>query len=151
MCQYRQFFCAQVFTLQKKTRFFYFTLAYACEHKVGYTMVCPSAHYINILYAMYGRLEQDICHPNPVPSGGCRAADSLQKAQNYISSKCGTMPSTCTIEASNGIFGNPCGTNVKYLHLIYSCFPRLVISGIQAFFIHHSERIFTNASLILNV
>ena len=112
----------------------HFTLAYACEHKAGYTMVCPSAYYITILYAMYGRLEQEICGNIQVPESGCQAVDSLQKAQNYTNSKCGTMPSTCSIEAHNAIFGDPCFGTVKYLHLLYSCFPRLITSSIFLIF-----------------
>ena len=84
-------------------------------------MKCDSTHYINIIYAMYGRMERDRCTKRDVPQGGCQAKNSLQRIKNHIQNTCGVKPYQCTALASNNIFGDPCGGVQKYLELKYEC------------------------------
>ena len=88
-------------------------------------MKCDESHYINIVYAMYGRMERDRCTKRNVPKGGCKAKNSLQNFRNYIQTACGDKASSCTALASNKIFGDPCGGVVKYLELEYECKPKI--------------------------
>ena len=92
-----------------------------CEHGKGYKMHCPSTHYINIVHAMYGRMERNRCAKRNVPKNGCQAKDSLQKLRNNVKNTCGDKPHICTALASNSVFGDPCWGVLKYLKLTYKC------------------------------
>ena len=96
-------------------------IVYVCEHGKGYKIKCPPTHYINILHAMYGRMEQDRCRKQTVPKNGCKATYSLRKLKNHIKQTCGDKPHSCTAVASNRVFGDPCLSVYKYLELTYEC------------------------------
>ena len=105
---------------------YYFSfVVFVCENNSPYyTMVCPSTHYIKLIYVMYGRTERDRCGKIDVPPNGCQATNALQKLSEYIAlpQNCGSSkPSTCLIQASNNIFGDPCGGVPKYMELVFEC------------------------------
>jgi len=88
-----------------------------CEGRAG-RLSCPVGKVINIKQASYGRLSSRICQsgPHTVPRGGCRAVNSL----SLVRAQCSRRQS-CSLAASNLVFGDPCFGTYKYLNVVYSC------------------------------
>ncbi|XP_057300750.1 L-rhamnose-binding lectin CSL3-like [Hydractinia symbiolongicarpus] len=88
----------------------------ACEHKT-FNAQCPRGTMIRITYANYGRLSKNICPGgNSHSTTTCRARSSLAK----VSAACNGKRS-CSIGASNRVFGDPCHGVYKYLSVHHSC------------------------------
>jgi len=70
--------------------------------------------------ASYGRLKNNLCQSqtglHAVPIGGCRAVNSL----SLVRARCNYQQS-CSLYASNLVFGDPCYGTYKYLNVVYSC------------------------------
>ena len=81
-----------------------------CEgHRV--TIVCSAGRELRIHYASYGRHEQRICAPSGRDTNTwCYTDRSLTVVRNMCQGK-----RTCTVQASNSNFGDPCVGTVKYL------------------------------------
>ena len=72
---------------------------------------------INIQDASYGRQHgPDVCPHAATSNQECHELTST----DIVSAAC-QGESTCTIQATNGVFGDPCGGTYKYLTVNYDC------------------------------
>ncbi|XP_071848673.1 adhesion G-protein coupled receptor G2-like isoform X1 [Apostichopus japonicus] len=86
-----------------------------CEHKI-LTVTCDAGEVIHIHDALYGRMSDTNCTSRNPPAGGCKAEHSLSN----VTEMCENLTS-CSVHASNDVFGDPCRGYVKYLEVTYSC------------------------------
>ena len=87
----------------------------SCEHDTV-SLLCARGR-IDIIGASYGRQHDGVVCPHEATSAQeCHAPESVSIVRNA----CQDQPS-CEIEASNGIFGDPCGGTFKYLTVNYQC------------------------------
>ncbi|XP_019646182.1 PREDICTED: zona pellucida sperm-binding protein 3 receptor-like [Branchiostoma belcheri] len=94
----------------------------ACEHSgVPVSLDCSSGT-IHITAALYGRKQHGLC-PGPVYTTDCESSRSL----STVKSKCDGH-STCSVQASNSLFGDPCQGTVKYLEVTYQCEVNVALS-----------------------
>ena len=79
----------------------------------GYTLRlrCNRGTKINILYAMYGRIQKSI-----YSLIYCKSCSAKLKMKGYCQAK-----ATCLVKVSTKIFGNPCRGIHKYLKVKYTC------------------------------
>ncbi|XP_066288315.1 uncharacterized protein [Branchiostoma lanceolatum] len=85
-----------------------------CERRT-LSVQCPVGTRINILSAMYGRTSGQFCG-NQIYTTNCRSTNSGARVRSSCQGR-----SSCTVAASNGVFGDPChGTN-KYLEVVFTC------------------------------
>lgn len=63
----------------------------------------------------YGRSSKLICNNGPITNLNC-----VSKDQNAVKDACSNEPS-CSIAATNNIFGDPCSGTTKYLEVEYEC------------------------------
>eukprot|EP00300_Choanocystis_sp_HF-7_P015934 c19233_g1_i2.p1 GENE.c19233_g1_i2~~c19233_g1_i2.p1 ORF type:complete len:585 (+),score=127.87 c19233_g1_i2:33-1787(+) len=88
-----------------------------CEHESA-TLTCDTG-VIRVTNAAYGRSDPFACAPdNLIDVPVCLAVNSYV----VLSSTCSGL-SSCTIDASNDVFGDPCEGVFKYLHVEYLCVP----------------------------
>nr|P22031.1 RecName: Full=D-galactoside-specific lectin; AltName: Full=Sea urchin egg lectin; Short=SUEL [Heliocidaris crassispina] len=89
-----------------------------CEDS-SLTISCPEGEGIVIYDAIYGRKRGEVC---PGLFGAftknrkCRSSNSQQVVENSCEGK-----SSCTVLASNSVFGDPCPGTAKYLAVTYIC------------------------------
>ena len=87
----------------------------ACEGE-SMTIDC-GAETIEVLDSTYGRHHDASVCPHPATSDqACHATESV----NIVRSMCQGQAS-CSIAATNGVFGDPCGGTFKYLTVDYQC------------------------------
>ncbi|XP_072032032.1 adhesion G-protein coupled receptor G4-like isoform X2 [Amphiura filiformis] len=89
--------------------------SYECEGST-FNLVCNSDETISITSALYGRQVGGSRCPGPVYTTSCAASNSLTVVRQRCNGR-----RTCSVSASNGIFGDPCQGTVKYLEIAYSC------------------------------
>ncbi|XP_076812854.1 L-rhamnose-binding lectin CSL3-like isoform X1 [Clavelina lepadiformis] len=89
---------------------------FACEHETPVRVKCPSLYVIDVIDAFYGRLEHNRCGSSSIAN--CKAGNSL----TVIKQNC-QGENSCSLEASNLVFGDPCRGVVKYIKLVYDCLP----------------------------
>ncbi|XP_057292266.1 L-rhamnose-binding lectin CSL3-like [Hydractinia symbiolongicarpus] len=90
----------------------------ACERR-RLKLECPPAQIIRITYANYGRYSKNICPLSTVHypfKGICRAASSFAKVSDVCNGR-----RSCSVYASNKVFGDPCPGVYKYLAVRYTC------------------------------
>ena len=102
----------------------------ACEFEKSYVNIsCSDGQLINVVEAIYGRLQTDICSSQDFDkacsaSGLSVVSDRLLNEKEGLNKKsalrCNSQQS-CSIQASNGNFGDPCGGTVKQLFVRYTC------------------------------
>ncbi|KAI8513736.1 carbohydrate binding [Branchiostoma belcheri] len=85
-----------------------------CEHQT-LTIGCPAGRQINIVSALYGRTSRGFCPSNQIYTTNCRSPNSLV----WVRGKCQGR-SSCSVRASNSVFGDPCRGTVKYLEKVNS-------------------------------
>ncbi|KAG7242455.1 hypothetical protein INR49_022486 [Caranx melampygus] len=98
-----------------------------CEHSYA-DLQCDEGQIINVYGADYGRRDQTTCiHRRP-----------SQEIQNIycmnptskVAESCNGKNS-CTIKASNGVFGDPCVGTYKYLEVSYACqYPAILVPDV---------------------
>nr|Q9PVW8.1 RecName: Full=Rhamnose-binding lectin; AltName: Full=RBL; AltName: Full=Roe lectin; AltName: Full=SAL; Flags: Precursor [Silurus asotus]BAA87860.1 rhamnose-binding lectin (SAL) [Silurus asotus] len=98
--------------------------AVICEH--GYSTLDCGNDAILIVNANYGRASSQICS-NGLPNGltqntNCYAANTLTTVAGLCNGK-----KSCTVEALNTIFSDPCSGTVKYLTVTYICTKEMVV------------------------
>ncbi|XP_033105774.1 uncharacterized protein LOC117108037 [Anneissia japonica] len=71
---------------------------------------------INIVEAMYGRLNDDNCPSGPMNDFTCTSETSTEVVMTPCQGR-----QQCTITATNGVFGDPCQGTFKYLEVKYQC------------------------------
>ena len=78
------------------------------------TISCSSGSTLDVTSAMYGR--QTYWHSCGTDFTYCSASGALSTTESACDGR-----SSCTISASNGVYGDPCGGVGKYLTVSYSC------------------------------
>nr|XP_057940504.1 rhamnose-binding lectin-like isoform X2 [Doryrhamphus excisus] len=90
----------------------------ACEDSLAH-LSCEEGYVIGVHGAIFGRSDQTTCiferPPSQVQNDECRG-----DVKSIVANSCNGEKS-CTIRASNGIFGDPCGGTYKYLRVTYVC------------------------------
>ncbi|XP_072020462.1 uncharacterized protein [Amphiura filiformis] len=99
---------------------------YVCEHS-NFHLECPTGQRISVSSALYGRKTSNVCTKGPIRTVNCAADNSL----DVVRQRCEGQE-TCDIQASNGVFGDPCGGTFKYLEIQYSCDGNLKTANIKA-------------------
>eukprot|EP00058_Branchiostoma_floridae_P013250 XP_002598738.1 hypothetical protein BRAFLDRAFT_95854 [Branchiostoma floridae] len=89
--------------------------ASACEHQTV-TLRCSTGQRLNIVSALYGRTTRAFCPSGPIRTTNCRSANSLARVRTSCQGK-----SSCSVAASNSVFGDPCYGTFKYLDVKYTC------------------------------
>ncbi|XP_057314772.1 SCO-spondin-like [Hydractinia symbiolongicarpus] len=87
-----------------------------CEHTTMH-IICPSGQVIQIQRAMYGRYTISYCGWN-IFQGRCNSHSS--RSLHEVKLRCQNKRS-CSVNAVNGVFGDPCYGTRKYLEVDYSC------------------------------
>jgi endonuclease/exonuclease/phosphatase family metal-dependent hydrolase len=86
----------------------------AAENKTA-TLSCPSGQTIvSVKFASYG-LPTGAC-PGGFVNGSCHAASSMDKVKAACLNK-----GSCSVVASNSVFGDPCAGKAKKLAVVYTC------------------------------
>ncbi|XP_072040247.1 zonadhesin-like isoform X2 [Amphiura filiformis] len=98
-------------------------LTYVCEHETM-DLKCEG-QFIYVTSALYGRQDSIKCPSSAITTTACAAENSLEVVQNLCNGK-----ETCQVQASNGVFGDPCGGTVKYLEINYSCVTDVCPAGV---------------------
>ncbi|XP_078671138.1 uncharacterized protein LOC144911186 [Branchiostoma floridae x Branchiostoma belcheri] len=86
-----------------------------CEHQT-LTISCPAGRQINIVYALYGRTSRGFCPSSQIRTTNCRSPNSLVWVRGSCQGR-----SSCSVRASNSVFGDPCVGTFKYLEVSYTC------------------------------
>ncbi|KAH3876588.1 L-rhamnose-binding lectin ELEL-1-like [Dreissena polymorpha] len=88
-----------------------------CENNRA-TVSCGYGLNLNILSANYGRtaLGKEACDHPSIRTCNCREPKSLAIVRKMCQDK-----QSCTLEATNGVFGDPCVYTYKYLEVRYKC------------------------------
>ncbi len=101
-----------------------------CEHS-QLTITCPQNHKIRITYANYGRLipSSVLCpyHTTHNDRTDCVSRNSKSIVQGQCEGR-----RTCSVAATNRVFGDPCYNTYKYLDVQYDCIPPPVNGGWSA-------------------
>nr|XP_061796424.1 L-rhamnose-binding lectin SML-like [Nerophis lumbriciformis] len=88
-----------------------------CEESESF-LYCGVGQRIMILGEDYGRRDRKICAfrrpPHEIQNTEC------SHQTNIVATKCNNK-NTCSIKASNSLFGDPCRGTYKYLELAYTC------------------------------
>merc|ERR1711915_142054 len=87
----------------------------ACELN-NLKITCKKGTVIQAVKANYGRLNAIVCGHQPLTT--CRAPKTLEIVKKSCDGK-----ETCTVKASNSVFGDPCPWTYKYLEVDYECRP----------------------------
>ncbi|KAI8502507.1 hypothetical protein Bbelb_200950, partial [Branchiostoma belcheri] len=86
-----------------------------CERQTM-SIECAAGTQIAIMWAVYGRIKQDASPCASNSNTNCRASTSF----TVMTAECGGK-SSCTIQAENSVFGDPCSGTEKYLDVVYEC------------------------------
>jgi len=100
--------------LQQETSAFKSKRGTTCEGS-KLTLSCDAGESITVIYAQYGRSTGAIC-PGTNSGKTCYNPSSV----NIVRSSCNGQQS-CTVAATNSVFGDPCGNVYKYLDVYYFC------------------------------
>ncbi|VDH99403.1 Hypothetical predicted protein [Mytilus galloprovincialis] len=87
-----------------------------CEGDVPAFISCESPSQINIVEAVYGRLDRTICPDDRILTTSCRSPTS----DALVKTDCNGQ-TICQLVANNGKFGDPCQGTYKYLDVTYTC------------------------------
>ncbi|XP_070568451.1 L-rhamnose-binding lectin CSL3-like [Ptychodera flava] len=85
---------------------------FVCEHDT-LSLSCQSGE-IEVVSANYGRTDSSVCGSYAVTD--CVGANSLAIASDRCNGK-----RSCSVDASNDLFGDPCYGTFKYLEVSYKC------------------------------
>jgi len=80
------------------------------------TLECKGSKVIQMETAFWGRDEIAVCTEQAVPGGGCDIGNALSRLSNMCNGK-----QTCTVEADNKNFGDPCFGTLKYMKTSFKC------------------------------
>merc|ERR1711915_795693 len=100
--------------LQQETSAFRSKRGKACEGS-SLTLSCNAGESITVIYAQYGRSTGAIC-PGTNSGQTCYNPSSI----NTVRGSCNGQQS-CTVSATNSVFGDPCPNVYKYLDVYYFC------------------------------
>ncbi|XP_063319667.1 L-rhamnose-binding lectin SML-like [Pelmatolapia mariae] len=89
-----------------------------CE-KSQANLQCGEGQVIVVSWANFGRRDTTTCpdgDPDHVKNVNCLSPNSGE----YVTNRC-NWQNSCTVGASNTVFGDPCGGTCKYLEVFYTC------------------------------
>ncbi|XP_078677908.1 uncharacterized protein LOC144914196 isoform X1 [Branchiostoma floridae x Branchiostoma belcheri] len=92
--------------------------ARVCEHQT-LTISCPAGRQIRVVSALYGRTSRDFCPHSQIRTTSCQSTNSLTLVRTSCQGR-----SSCSVRASNSVFGDPCRGTFKYLEVRYTCTGR---------------------------
>jgi len=107
----------------------YLEVQYTCEQPAQTSIACEGSELdisceagtvINLISANYGRLAEgkDVCPHTHTSDTNCKSTTSMEEVADRCNGKV-----SCSVAASNGIFGDPCYGTYKYLEVQYTCEP----------------------------
>ncbi|XP_078673409.1 uncharacterized protein LOC144912263 [Branchiostoma floridae x Branchiostoma belcheri] len=90
--------------------------ARVCENRT-LSLRCPIGQRIDIISAMYGRTCRfaRVCG-GPARNSTCNSTNSFKEVTKFCHGK-----ESCSVSASNSVFGDPCPDTLKYLDVVYAC------------------------------
>eukprot|EP00058_Branchiostoma_floridae_P014957 XP_002600445.1 hypothetical protein BRAFLDRAFT_109205 [Branchiostoma floridae] len=91
-----------------------------CEDDTMY-LSCGSGSTMHVSYAMYGRNDKDHCKWSLIK---CQSSSSLSDVRGRCQGR-----SSCSVPASNHVFGDPCWAVPKYLEVTYKCYGFLLLAS----------------------
>lgn len=86
-----------------------------CEHQ-RQTISCGGGTTISVVEASYGRHDGQTCPSSFILTTSCNAGSSLSVVQGSCNDQ-----ASCSLFASNSVFGDPCVGTFKYLQVKYEC------------------------------
>lgn len=86
-----------------------------CEH-AEMAINCAEGETIQIQSAGYGRWNYSTCDNSAMSTASCSASGALNTVKGLCDGK-----SSCSVKASNSVFGDPCYGTYKYLEVQYKC------------------------------
>jgi len=92
----------------------------ACEGS-DLNIRCEAGNLINLINVNYGRTAkgQDVCNSTkPTSNTNCKSSTSMKEVADRCNGKV-----SCSVAASNKVFGDPCRGTYKYLEVQYTCEP----------------------------
>ncbi|XP_063403104.1 L-rhamnose-binding lectin ELEL-1-like [Mytilus trossulus] len=88
-----------------------------CEGQFAYVR-CKYPTKIKVVKAVYGRSEDKrICPHSSIKTTSCKSSSSDAKIKKQCNGK-----RICKVEATNSLYGDPCGGTYKYTELKYRCY-----------------------------
>ncbi|KAG7226937.1 hypothetical protein INR49_022232, partial [Caranx melampygus] len=81
---------------------------------------CADFGVISVESALFGRKDRETCGEGKSQQETQNTDCSLDTAVDHLKRNCNGKNS-CTIKASNGVFGDPCVGTYKYLEVSYAC------------------------------
>lgn len=98
-----------------------------CDGQRGFIR-CENGSKIRILFANYGRTDDQVCPGVAISTRACLSKSSEIK----VKWNCNGYAS-CHLRASSQIFGDPCANFSKYLEVKYNCVSNFHLKGICHF------------------
>ncbi len=95
-----------------------------CEHS-RLTISCSEGQKIQVTHANYGRLIPSSVYCPYYTSHDDRTDCISSNSQSVVQRQC-DGEQTCTISASNSVFGDPCFNTYKYLEVEFNCVTDLI-------------------------
>ncbi|KAJ0036391.1 hypothetical protein NQD34_005068, partial [Periophthalmus magnuspinnatus] len=89
-----------------------------CEHSTA-KLYCGQQKVIHVLWAHYGRTNRNTCSYNR-PWSQLSNVHCKNYVTHSVAQKCNGH-SSCSVRASNSVFGDPCRGTYKYLEVKYFC------------------------------
>lgn len=90
----------------------------ACQYST-LNIKCDTGFVVDVIRADYGRHTNSTCEAFEMATTDCSAKTSF----DIVRTKC-TDKQSCSISATNDVFGNPCVSTIKYLDVEYQCIPK---------------------------
>lgn len=119
--------------------------AVICEGK-RHSITCPAGKSVSVVYANYGRFGSRRCPHRSIRATSCYTDGSSSLVRN----SCSGLRS-CSLYASNRIYGDPCVGTYKYLHVFYKCIPNKVASNNMVVCEHRRKSIACPRGLVINI
>ena len=85
-----------------------------CERNGPSLIACNTS--IHIISAVYGRTDRETCPFGPIKTLQCLDDNSLSIIRDLCENK-----KSCHVNASNGLYGDPCRGTYKYLNVTFQC------------------------------
>ncbi|XP_066304553.1 uncharacterized protein [Branchiostoma lanceolatum] len=86
-----------------------------CERNSD-TISCLGDEVIQVVSANYGRTDSNACADSPISVVDCLSPTALLTVQSICDNQ-----QSCTLDATNAVFGDPCPGTYKYIEILYRC------------------------------
>ncbi|XP_078579734.1 lymphocyte antigen 75-like isoform X1 [Branchiostoma floridae x Branchiostoma japonicum] len=112
------------------------TYTYHLCERYQFDLNCNDGEVIDIIDANYGRTSQTICADSPISVTDCVLSTSVDVVRGICDGQ-----QTCTLQATNAVFGDPCSGTYKYLEVTYRCVNQVCLQplGMENGDIHDSQ------------